>query len=399
METDGRKKREVPEEQRAFIERVKRELDEHFTESKLNKSQLLSMLEETYGFPINKGTLDNLFKYDNPNIDFICFVTVCHFFGININGMMTLPILTAKHLRYTGEGKELEKKSVLPQASSARERDPFFESVQAVRQKFPVLKDEGYVGEFKGFIMPPTTSNDSISDFDLTMKKDEDGVMRATVVRTTSYYSSKARKMKTEKFIYHGVPVFAKKYKAVLLFLTEETANGEFYLLSFGFEEYRTDEGLVFRQGLSLTGEAFGRGSLVAQNFLIFNKPIEESKMKYISGLLKAPNNEVCISVEEANKLAARYPEVRRFMDELSGVLKLNKKEMYVLDEDNILTDKTSSLSRYDRIKALLLLKSKSTVGGKYYYQADCKYAGFVKNYLLNDEKEVSSENMYKHPQ
>lgn len=119
VETDGRKKREVSEEQRAFIERVKRELDKHFTESKLNKSQLLSMLEETYGFPINKGTLDNLFNYDNPNIDFICFVTVCHFLGININGMMTLPILAAKHLRYTGEGKELEKsqfpfKPVLP---------------------------------------------------------------------------------------------------------------------------------------------------------------------------------------------------------------------------------------------------------------------------------------------
>lgn len=79
--------------------------------------------------------------------------------------------------------------------------------------------------------MPLTTSNDSISDFDLTMKKDEDGVMQATVVRTTSHYSSKARKMKTGKFVYHGVPVFVKKYKAVLFFLTEETANGEFYSL------------------------------------------------------------------------------------------------------------------------------------------------------------------------
>lgn len=395
--TNGRRKRDATTEQLEYVYRVKETLSRAFGESKLSKPQLLEMLEATYGFNINKGTLDNLFRLDNPNIDYACLVTVADFFGCDLKALLTPKIKDSSFLRHKSAAEKSAAKAGV--AVNKTENDPFFESISGIRSKFPVLEDDGYTGEFVGFILPPTTSNDSISQFDLTMKKDEDGVMKAKVVRTTTYYSSKTRTMRTEQFVYHGVPLYAKKYKAVLIFMTDEKAKGEFYFLSFGFEEYRTDEGLVFRQGLSVTGQAIGRGTLVAQNFLVFNKPIEDTKMKYISGLLKAPNNEFCVPVEEAEKLAEKYPEVRKFMADRAEVIERNRRQVYIFYEDNIISDKLSSLSAYDRIKAILLLKSKSTIGSKYYYTADCKYSGFVKNYLLNDEEEVSSETMYEHPQ
>ena len=54
--------------------------------------------------------------------------------------------------------------------------------------------------------------------------------------------------------------------------MTDLKAKGEFYFLAFGFQQYRTDEdGLVFRQGLAVTGESLGKGSILAQNFVLFN--------------------------------------------------------------------------------------------------------------------------------
>ena len=226
--------------------------------------------------------------------------------------------------------------------------------------------------------MAPTTNGD-MNRFNLTIEKEEDGSVHAKLVRKGI---SKAR----HKFEYQGVPYYSKAYKAILLFMTDVKAKGEFYFLSFGFQQYRTDEGLIFRQGLAVTGETLGSGSIVAQNFVLFNSEISKENMKYIPGLLKAPNNEFCVPVDVVDKLAAEHPEVRSLMTELHGTMEAEKTPVYVVNENEILNIGRSKLSKYDRIKALLLLKGESKVADRYYYVADSKFSGFGKNYLVGEE-------------
>lgn len=126
---------------------------------------------------------------------------------------------------------------------------------------------------------------------------------------------------------------------------------------------------------------------MVAQDFLLFNKPLAEDKLKYVPGLLKIPNGDFCVSVENAEALAKEHEEVRVFLEKLQKVLELNRSEMYVLNEDNILSGKTPDLSKYDCLKALLFLKEKSTVADKCYFDASSKFYGFVKSCLLRKDE------------
>lgn len=374
------KKRELPDPQMDYIIRIKGQLHKAFGASKLSLTQLQEILEENYGFNINKGTLANLFDVNNMNIDYACLVTVCKFFGFDFKEFLEPDLMVNGQELFTNHAKIAEKLTEEEQKKSEIIEHPFLASIEPVKKKFTILRDEGYMGDFEGFIMAPTT-NGGLSKFNLSIHQSEEGHAQATLIRKST---TRAK----HQFEYRGVPYYSKAYKAVLLFMTDVKAKGEFYFLTFGFQQYRTDEGLIFRQGLAVTGETLGIGSIVAQNFVLFNSEISKENMKYIPGLLKAPNNEFCVPVDVVDKLATEHPEVRSLMSELHGTMEAEKTPVYIVNENEILNIGRSRLSKYDRIKALLLLKGESKVADKYYYVADSKFSGFGKNYLVGDEME-----------
>ena len=262
---------------------------------------------------------------------------------------------------------------------------PFVEIFKSVQSKFPVLKDDGNTGEFVGYIMPPTKGDSDKEEpcsFNLKLEKDQSGTMRATAVREVL----NKNRNKADKLTYTGVPLLAKAYKAVIMFLTDEKNSGEFYFLSFGFEKYRTQDGLVFRQGLAVTGEAYNRATLVSQNFLLFEHSLREADLSLVPGLLKVPSNEICISVEDTMELVDSYPEVRRFLDAMKDEMTNRKKDMYILREDNILSLETLNLSQEERLRVLLLLKSKASAEYKHYHKASGTYSHYAKNVLMSIE-------------
>lgn len=390
-ETEKRKKREKSEAQLLYVKQIKEWLNRALGECGLKEPQLLEMLERTYGFNINKGTLHNLFDISNPNVDFFCIMAVCKFFGFEFDDLLAPAVMVNengteevenyRHIaeKIAAEAAELQKTVFVEK----KKIDAFWQSIAKTRKKFPVLKDEGYIGDFKGFITSPT-KNGSVKHFDLAMKKDEHGVMHARATRTVN---------DGNMLSFSGVPLLARAYNAVIMFLTDEKGTGEFYFLAFGFKKYRSDEGLIYRKGLAITGETFGSAAIVSQNFLIFKNDLRPEDEKYIPGLLKSPDDEFCVSIDDAKELAEKYPEVKQFLDAMGDDIDRRTKEMLVLKESNIITLNILELSPLERLKALLLLKSKAVISEKHAYRDESTYADLANDYLMgnvsDDEKEI----------
>lgn len=375
-------KEEIPSAQKDYIKSIKEELNIALEKSKLKITQLAEILSDTYGFNVNKGTLKALFNCKSESMNYACLVTVCKFFGMDFNELLAPKVMPKQQEEFAYIGDSLKQGAVQESPVS----DAFWDSIESTREKFPVLEDDEYVGEYQGYIVPPS-GEFRIRPFSLTLRKDAQGTMHATMIRNTSG----KRKKKTTALVYRGVPLLAKAYNAVIMFLTNEDKKGEFYFLSFGFERYHPNQGLVYRQGLSVTGEGFGRSSVVAQSFVIFQQPLSQENEKYLAGLVKAPNNQFCIAAEDAKKLAAEYPEVRKFLEKAADAIDRRTKDVIVLREDNILSLDLGELSKCDRIKALLLLKGRSSVEGKYYYRANSTYTEFALNYLSADEDDTGA--------
>lgn len=98
-----------------------------------------------------------------------------------------------------------------------------------------------------------------------------------------------------------------------------------------------------------ITGERISGAALSAESFLFFNTPVTGEKEKYLHGLFKAPNRIFTVSVEEAHKMAESNFDVAAFLEQYEKMLNLGRAEMYLINEDNILTDKTTGIEKYDR--------------------------------------------------
>lgn len=362
----------LSEHQIAYIKRIKEELNLALGSSKYTYTQLQGLLESRYGFKINKGTLRDLFNVNSTSMNYACLITTCKFFGFDFNEFLMPDEIEDKNEYFSLNTKyEKNRKSI--------GFYPLIESLTGVEDKFTILRDDGYMCDFEGYIITPSDSN-SIDKFDLSMYKDADGIAHAKLVRHS------ISNTKNEKFEFEGIPYHSKAYQSVLIFLTDSKASGEFYFLSFGFQQYRNEEGLLFRQGLAVTGKSLRSGSMISQNFILLTHDLAEQNRIYIPGLLKAPANEFCVPVNTALELANQYPEVRLLLETLANSVNHSAENIYIFNEDVILKLSRIPLSLHERIKALLLLKGEAIIPDKNYYVANSKFSGFAKNYLLVDK-------------
>lgn len=82
-------------------------------------------------------------------------------------------------------------------------------------------------------------------------------------------------------------------------------------------------------------------------------------------------------------------------MDAMGDDIDRRTKEMLVLKESNIITLNILELSPLERLKALLLLKSKAVISEKHAYRDESTYAVLANDYLMenvsDDGKEIES--------
>lgn len=395
-------KRELEPERIEYIGRVKTALNNAFEEAKekygLSKTGLRKKLEETYGLRISQQTLDNLFRHSSKSMDFACLMTVCRFFGFDLNKVLNLEPIEGKKEEYKyrtcadSELRAVDCPDLEGIGSEACADIPFSRSVDSVKDKFLLLNDPDYEGTFYGYTAPSENSKKSPNIFELRIERNKDtGVIEAELTTERAYEDSNVKGK--NRYVYRGIPVFVKRYLAVVLFLLNEDNSGDFLQIAFSYEEYTNDLGLIFRHGILLTGESINGASLSTQSILLFNKKVPANKNKYLFGLLKAPNHNFSIPVDEAEKIAKKDKDVAEFLEKFKGVLDRNKKEVYMLNEDNILHDRASDMEKYDVVKALLLLKKHSKLASTYHYRARYRYTGFAVKYLAEAKLEVDDEN------
>ena len=195
--------RDLPEPQMDYIKRIKEELNRALYASKYTFTQLQGILEERYGFSINKGTLRDLFDVNNTNLNYACLITTCKFFGFDFNQLL-VPETISDNDNYFSINTKNENRKKWKRNNTY----PFIESLKSVNSKFTVLRDDGYMNKFKGYIIAPSKSN-SIDNFNLTMYKDDDGIAHAKLIRCST------SKQKNEYFEYTGIPYHSKAYQSV----------------------------------------------------------------------------------------------------------------------------------------------------------------------------------------
>ena len=399
--------KDITLEREEYIRGVKKKLSEALVKSKLTNAALLTQLEDTYGFGLNRGTLSKLFdENDTTSLDYACLVTVCHFFGFDFNKILEPEVKPGFPPRYrdiAGEEYGLPDEERGINRTGAREIDTgkaFIESLRDAQDQFLILNDEGYEGVFTGYYLPESQRKPAPRKFTLEMKKQDNGTMKARLEQKIRFMNPKTKKMETKSEVFVGVPVYVKAYRSVMILMTSDKNTGECWLLAFAYQKYDTEVGLVYRHGLMLTGESIKGAALSAETFLLFNTPVKKDKQKFLTGLLKAPNWRYTVSVDEAKELAEKDPDVKEFLEKFDKILEMNRQDVYVIHEDDILTANAVKMEKYDRVKGLLMLKAISTVAGVYHFRAKHRYTGFAVNYLAeamldepgDDEEEPAEE-------
>lgn len=392
----SKKKKKLEKARREYIDNIKKELNNALNaaqvKSGLNIPQLAIKLKETYGFNINRQTLYNLFSFESDCMDYACLLVVCRYFGFDFNKFLSpMPI----------EGKEESYRTC--SSSKLRAEDcpdlngddngifadvPFIHSVENVRDKFLLLNDEGYTGKFYGYTAPDDDQKENPNIFVLDIDPND---LKTTLTIDKLYKDVNVKG--TNTYSYHGIPVYVKRWGIVIFFLVNDDKSGDFIQLAFSYQEYTNGLGLIFRHGILLTGENTNSATVKTKSFLLFRKQVFKKNYKYMLGLLRAPNHNFSIPVKDAEELAEEDKIVKEFLSEYKEILDRNKKEVYVINEDNIMSDRASTQNKYDTIRAMLLLKQKSMLAYVHHYRAKYRYTGFSVKELAKAKVEVDEDN------
>ena len=154
----GCEKMALSNSQLAYVKRIKEELNLALGASKYTYTQLQGLLESRYGFKINKGTLRDLFDVNSPNMNYACLITTYKFFGFDFNEFL-MPDEIEEDNEYFSLNAKYAKNKRSPGFY------PLIESLASVEDKFTILRDDGYMCDYKGYIITPSDSN-SIDEFD-----------------------------------------------------------------------------------------------------------------------------------------------------------------------------------------------------------------------------------------
>lgn len=235
--------------------------------------------------------------------------------------------------------------------------------------KYVILEDEYYFGDFYGYMFSRNKATVKINSFKLSIQRQADGVI------ATLLYSNPKKPI-----LLHGIPKLITRTSNIYIIFSNQ--DGEFFELFFHYQKYRVDK-MWYRRGIVVADEASTEAPIV-ENFVLCDKEIPQEKMKYLPGLLMMSGPRFCVSLSKAQTLA-NDSDMSDFLQQYGFILEHNKKEMYIIDENVILSciGSESSEEKHRAICQLLLLREQAEVARQISYPADSAYPGFAHDFLV----------------
>lgn len=344
------------------IQAIKKRLNDAVKRTNLNVHQLTDAINQKNDIEVNYNTIRNVLNYKCDALDLTTVIAISRYLHLD-----TAMLLSPPNTRDT----------------TLQNAEDFMPS-----SKFVILDDSKYFGKFHCFFFSPNHKSSELIRFDLDIE-DKDGSAKATMHyygRPTSVYGERT----IDSRVLYGIPYVDKLHSTIFITLTNDT--GDFYFLYFNWQHFRSHD-LYFRRGIALTASSLRDHPVLFMNFVLFARPVSSEKLPYISGLLADVSPTFSIPEDTVISLRNSEPLVNSFFEEFGYILEHNKKTMYTVNETQILSSSSDTMTEIDVIKALLLLKDASTASKRIVYEDIESFSSFSKNHL---QQSAPSESQFQ---
>lgn len=344
--------RELPRAKLDQINIIKKRLNdeyERYVDRGGNINHLRTTLNNNYSFELNYDTLRKTLSLQDHTLDFFCVLALCRYWKMDTAYIFSPPDNEVKPM-------------------------PAVES-QLASGKYVVLNDKDYLGTYYGFLLSNKPGQNDLHRMRLKIE-DTPGGFAATLTVESEVRRPDGKKPLKKQL--HGTPILSTFNNNIAILMTDDIGN-----LFFLYTEYKPylGQGVYYRKGVAVTSGATSEREPVMQAFVLFERPIPEEKLAYIPGLLLPPQTAFSVTQDSMEQLKANQPLLEQFFEEFDYLLEHNQEMTYLINETVILAEK-SSMSREDRIKAILLLKEKALAANRFFFTPDADYPTFSKRYL-----------------
>lgn len=296
----------------------------------MKKSELYARIQDM-GFSFSDKALYNAFNYSETSLNSLVIIAICKVLHINPSWLFSEPDHLTSFSDYSSDsisGADL----------------------------YTTLTDPHYMHEYYCYTLRPTygalyqscrlSIEKTGEDKSLAVLKMSDEVLR---LGEKEHFTN----------VFTGVPVLCKADGVVYIVFTNELGYMQF--LCFDYVKYRRAE-MYFRMGLLVLVNPVTKTPQM-QKLMISSRELEPEELPYVEGLLKVSNDQIILTEEGMEELLEEYSDYEKavqFRKDFMPLFQLLSRKCYVLNEKEILSYSASRLSEKDRMRAIMLLESRS---------------------------------------
>lgn len=157
--------------------------------------------------------------------------------------------------------------------------------------------------------------------------------------------------------VFQGVPMLSKKDHMVYLAMTDNVDS--FAFLTFSHSQFSFAP-MYYRSGLLVSSAPETKYPIV-QRVAIVARDLTQEEIPYILGLLKTDGKQILLSQKQYAVFLEKfrdYPWMQDFEAHYKPMFEAHKQEFYCFNEDELLAWSIGELSKEDRLRILLALRS-----------------------------------------
>ena len=305
---------------------IKNRLLNKFHESNLTIYRLLEEAKNISGFSLNYDTFRKTLDPNSTTLDIYSVLALCRYWNLDVSYILSSP-----------DTKETPMPDVEKMVNTS---------------KFRILDDEKYTGTFHGYMYSHKEMFSHMKHFELTIHKSAEHFK----ANLTLHAISKPDGIHETKFPKHltGTPILVNSN---VIFIILTNSLGEFFILSFNYTPYRRGT-LYFKQGFILSCATEVSHPVLMQRFVLFSKPISPEHMKDLPSFLLLNNRIFHVPADAMEELAQANPNVQKIFDHFGYLLEHSRKEMYCINEAQLLNSYDPAISVNEILKGLIAMKS-----------------------------------------
>lgn len=325
-----RQNKRINEFEKAYIDRIKQRLNEKLEESGMKKAELYARTQDM-GFSFSDKALYNAFNYSETSLNSLVVIAICKVLHINPSWLFSEPDNLASFSSYSEEdlsGADL----------------------------YTVLTDSHYMHEYYCYTFRPTYGVLYQSCW-LSMEKTGEDKSLAVLKISDEYTRLGVKESFTNVFT--GVPVLCKADNVVYIVFTSDL--GYMQVLCFDYAKYKRAD-MYFRMGLLVLVNPATKTPQF-QKLIISSRELEPEELPYAEGLLRVSGDRIVLTREGMEEVFQEYSDhelMNQFRKDFMPLFQLLKHQCYILNEREIISYSASRLSEKERMRAIMLLKTKS---------------------------------------